>query len=217
MSKKLDVARFHADYDIHTDHRIRLFAAIAELIEPVKVLYPGSYVDIAPSVFFGNVHYVDMDKRADRFFQQHDAVTRLVATKRAKIEQAPSDITIRFDHTDYREPLDIEDGSVDLLISLYAGFISEHCTRYLSPGGHLVVNNSHGDASMASLNPVYDLVDVINSRKGIYRAATTNLDTYLIPKKGQQPTVDSLHTAGRGIAYTKSPYLYIFKKVSISD
>ena len=38
----------------------------------------------------------------------------------------------------------MEDRSVDLLISQYAGIISQPCKRYLKPGGYLLVNNSHG-------------------------------------------------------------------------
>lgn len=152
MTSPTDVAAFHAEYDRHPDDRIRLFRAVATLVprsEPV--LYPGSYVDIAPSVWFDAVTYADMDKRANRFFSQEDAVTALIRSKRAAagadLDPAPQ---IAFEHADYREPMSPADGSVGLLVSLYAGFVSEHCTRYLRSGGRLLVNNSHGDASMAT-------------------------------------------------------------------
>jgi hypothetical protein len=211
--KKPNVAQFHADYDIHTDHRIHLFSAVSELVPPATVLYPGSYVDIAPSVFFEDVHYIDTDKRAARFFNEHDAVTQLVNAKRARLNRPSGSLAMRFDQTDYQSPLNIEDGSVGLLLSLYAGFISEHCTRYLSPEGYLLANNSHGDASMASLSPEYRLVAVINSRNGAYRPTTKDLDAYLIPKS-YPVTIDGLHASGRGVAYTKSPFAYLFQKSS---
>ena len=209
-----DVNSFYANYDIHPDHRIHLFQAAAELVTPSVVLYPGSYVDIAPSVVFDDARYVDTDTNVAQFFKQHDAVRRLVESKRATFGTTTESFSIRFHHKDYRRSLDIDDNSVDLLISLYAGFISEHCTRYLAPGGHLLVNNSHGDASMATTNPAYRLAGAINSRSGTYRPSTAKLDTYLIPKRGEPPTIDELHTIKRGIAYTKSPYSYLFQKTS---
>lgn len=54
----------------------------------------------------------------------------------------------------------------DLLISLYAGFVSEHCTCHLRNGGLLLVNSSHGDAAMASIDDRYRLVGVVSSRAG---------------------------------------------------
>ena len=212
MSSTFDVSEFHSNYDAHPDDRIRLFGAIDGFVTPATVLYPGSYVDIAPSVFFADVHYVDTDKRAKRFFKQHADVAQLIQDKRGKIDRPSSGFAFRFGANDYREPLGIKDGSVDLLISLYAGFVSEHCTRYLSEGGYLLANNSHGDASMASLDPDYELAAVINSRGGVYKVASSNLDTCLIPKRGEPPTIESLHANGRGIAYTKSPFAYIFKR-----
>ncbi len=204
-----DVARFHADYDRHPGDHIRLFDAVAQVIQPTAVLYPGSYVDIAASVVFDDVTYVDTDKRARVFFSHADDVEQLVRAGRPQPERS---FAFTFLHHDYREPFDIADGSVQLVISLYAGFISEYCTRYLAPGGWLLANNSHGDASMASLDPDYALVAVIRSRSGTYRPSSEAMEKYLVPKSGRQPTVEDLHAAGRGIAYTKSPYAYLFKR-----
>ena len=64
---------------------------------------------------------------------------------------------------------------------------------------------------MATLNPDYHLVGIVNSRTGTYRPSTAKLDTYLIPKRGEPATLDQLHATKRGIAYTKSPYAYLFQ------
>lgn len=215
MTPQMDVARFHADYDRHPDDRIHLFAAVADFIEPATVLYPGSYVDIAPSVYFDDVHYMDLDRRAAKFFGQAADVRRLIEEKRRRAGRGGADFDVRFDHGDYQAPLDIADRSVELLISLYAGFISESCTRYLAPGGHLLVNDSHGDASMASLDRGYELAAVVTSRDGRYRVTTENLDGYLVPKRGEPPTVDGLHESGRGVAYSRSPTAYLFRRVEV--
>ena len=98
-------------------------------------------------------------------------------------------------------------------MSLYAGFISEHCTRHLRIGGTLLVNPSHGDAAMASIDPRYELAGVVISRDGDYRVDTADLDRFLIPKKPQEITVDALHASNRGIGYTTSPFAYLFTRV----
>ena len=215
MTSPRDVARFHADYDIHTDDRIRLFRAITDITSPsTRVLYPGSYVDIAPSVWFDDVTYVDTDTRAARFFDQTEAVDELVGAKRRALDLPDRPAAITFHHLDYRTPIAEPVESFGLLVSLYAGFISEHCTRHLKIGGTLLVNPSHGDAAMASIDPRYELSGVITSRDGQYTVSTTELETYLIPKKPRVITVDDLHASGRGIGYTKSAFAYLFERVS---
>ena len=213
-SEPMNAAAFHARYDRHPDDRVRLFAAVAAVLPgSAAVLYPGSFVDVGPSVWFDDVTYVDTDRRAAGFFARSGEVARLVAAKRtaagAPLAPGPA---VRFHGMDYRTRLPVEDCSVDLLISLYAGFVSEHCARYLRPGGVLLVNNSHGDASLASLDRRYALCGVITARGGRYRAVTGRLAGYLVPKRGFPPTVDELRRHKRGIAYTRSPYAYLFRR-----
>ena len=99
-------------------------------------------------------------------------------------------------------------------MSLYAGFISEPCTRYLRIGGTLLVNPSHGDAAMASIDDRYELSGVVVARDGNYRVRADGLDDYLIPKKrGIEVTPDLPHERNQGIAYTKSPFAYLFTRV----
>lgn len=211
-----DVAKFHRDYDRHPDDRIRLFDAVSGHVTADRVLYPGSYVDIAPSVFYDEVIYVDVDRRTPRFFAQVEPVAELVAAKRRAIGRPtePPPI-IEFHHLDYNDPLPIAERSVDLLISLYAGFISEACAAYVKPGGHLLANPSHGDVAMADLDPGYELVAVVHSRDGAYVVDDRGLDRYLIPKKGERPTAEQLHDDGRGIAYTRPAFAYLFRRAAL--
>lgn len=81
-------------------------------------------------------------------------------------------------------------------------------------GATLLVGPSHGDAAMASLDPRYRLTGVVTSRSGSYRVSTDQLDSYLIPKKPVEVTPDLLHEMGRGIAYTKSPFAYLFSRAN---
>lgn len=190
--------------------RQALFTAVADADDAADVLYPGSYVDLAPSFVWPSVTYVDVDRRAGQFFDDGDGLQQLLV----EYGVDPGTRSVRFISADYSDPLDLHDGSLDLLISLYAGFISEHCTRYLRVSGMLLVNPSHGDAAMASIDPRYRLAAVVTSRSGRYSVSSRELSTYLVPTRDVEVTRASLHASGRGVGYTKSPFAYLFERVA---
>jgi len=206
---KPQTSRMWAEQDRHEGDRLRLFSAVSSAVRARTVLYPGSFVDVAASFVFPAVTYVDNNRRAKRFFADVDGVDEIVAGNR--VDEGERSLVFLPD--DYRGDLGLSEESFDLLVSLYAGFVSEHCTRYLRVGGSLLVNPSHGDAAMASIDPRYRLQAVAKSGNGRYRIDTADLDSYLQPKKAQPITVDTLHEWGRGIAYTKSPFAYLFERV----
>lgn len=195
--------------DRHKGDRWRLFSAVANAVSVEKVLYPGCFVDIAPSCVFPNVVYIDSDLRTPGFFGDEAGVAGIIS----KHEGAPSHPKLKFIYTDYRTSLDLRSEHFDLLVSLYAGFISEHCTQYLRVGGFLLANPSHGDAAMASIDQRYELFGVVTSRNSQYRVSRSSLDAYLVPKKPVSVTTELLHQTCRGVAYTKSPFAYLFKRV----
>ena len=188
--------------------RIQLFSAVADAVEVSSVLYPGSYVDLTPAFIWPSVTFVDVDRRANQFFSDRDGIRQL----QREHEADPSAHAVDFLHADYQGLLDLAENSFDLLISLYAGFVSEHCTRYLRVGGHLMVNSSHGDAAMASIDPRYRLSAVITARDAVHRVTSEELDSYLIPKRDVEVTAERLHETGRGVAYTRSPFAYLFER-----
>ncbi len=196
------------EQDRHPGDRQRLFEAVGDFIGDTSVLYPGSFVDVAASFVFDSVTYVDNDRRAARFFADATGVDEIIRRHRLR----PTGANWRFISADYRSDLDPADQSVGLLVSLYAGFVSENCTRYLVPGGWLLVNPSHGDAAMASIDQRYRLAAAINRRSGKYSVTERDLDSYLIPNRPTTVTADLLHKAGRGIAYTRSPFAYVFQR-----
>jgi hypothetical protein len=65
--------------DQHEGDRWRLFRAVRETIDAERVLYPGSYVDIAPSFVFQNVTYLDIDKRTPAFFADRAGILEIIA------------------------------------------------------------------------------------------------------------------------------------------
>jgi hypothetical protein len=195
----------------HKGDRLRLFTAVAEEVDATTVLYPGSFVDVAASFAFPSVTYVDSDRSAQQFFADRPGVEEIIDAHRDN--NAP-EYQFRFEHTDYREELDFGDETFDLLVSLYAGFVSLSCTRYLRIGGTLLVNSSHRDASMASIDDRYRLIAAVTSRSGRYQVDRRGLEQYFVPKKEQDVTEDRLHRLARGVGYTKTPFAYIFERVS---
>jgi hypothetical protein len=124
--------------------RLRLFRAVSSHLSARRVLYPGSYADVAASFAFPSLTYVDSDKRAAAFFADGDGVLEL--------------------------------------IGLHPG----------SPAPPIRSFRCHS---------------------GEYLVSTENLETYLSPKKQTMLTRTMPHQSGRGIAYTRSAFAYLFERV----
>lgn len=189
--------------------RSSLFRVLAAHNTIVTALYPGSFVHIVPSFFFPTTVYVDTDKQAQRFFADPD----LIAFLRIRKEYA-QEPTVRFHAVSYMDPLPEPDQGVDVLISQFAGFVSQHCRRYLRVGGLLVASDSHGDASMAALDPSYALLGVFTEQDDTYRLETSHLERYFIPRRGSPVTREDLERTQRGIDYTYSASAYLFQRVA---
>jgi len=206
MSPTIDM--YHEYHIGKQDERLELFERLVERYDVRSALYPGSFVHVTPSFVIPTVVYVDSDKRARRFFADPETVA-FVARHRAYGEEP----AIRFHFGDYAAGFPEPDRSFDLLISQYAGFVSRACKRYLQVGGRLVANNSHGDASMALIDPDFVLDAVYNRHGERFSLTSDELDTYMIPKRGRQPTETELETTRRGIAFTRSAAGYVFRRV----
>ncbi len=174
------------------------------------MLYPGSYVDIAPSFFFPSVTYVDTDKRSAAFFADTEGVERLIT--RYKKFNGPFEV--KFHHADYDQALPGRPKKFDLVISMYAGFVSSATKRYLKRGGWLLANDGHGDASLANLDPEFRLVATVQDHFGKrHRLDRNDLDTYLVAKTPADVTEAVLRRRRRGAAYTKFASGYVFERV----
>lgn len=196
--------RYH-EYVAKRGDELGLFHEVARFADIERALYPGSYIHITPSLVFTDVVYVDTDTKARRFFRDLDDVQALVMQLRG--DRQPVRIGFHgVDYADVPEPA----ASFDLLISLYAGFVSEACRWLLRPGGLLLANNSHGDASMAALDRRFELVAAMTRRD---RLRTDELDTYLHARSGQDPTIDDLRRTGRGVAVTRDAKAYLFRRM----
>lgn len=178
------------DYRQRIGDRTPAYRAVRSLLGDVRVLYPGSYLDAQPLDVWTDVVCLDTDPVYRRVVAKGQLPTRgefLVA--------------------DYRE--DLEVGEFDLLLSLYAGPVSVHCTRYLRVGGHLLCSNSHGDASLASLDPRYRIRAVLPRGD---RLRTEDLEDFVTPRR--PASRDAVVASGRGVAFRRSARYHLFRRVA---
>lgn len=171
-----------------------------------RALYLGSYLDLSPSTAIPSVTYVDTDKRAARYFADED----LVAAELEGRTLPGAGTDVKFLHADFTNPLPLS-SDFDLLISLYTGPTWDHAPRYLEPGGLFLANASHGDASLAALDPRLELVGAVLHEDTGFRLDRDGLDDYLIPKSPKAADPDRIRSAGRGIAYTQDAFAYLFQ------
>jgi len=215
MLKVMEVVSLYEKYHtLRRDERNGLFESVRSEFGVRTGLYPGCFVHITPSFVFPEMYYVDSDRYAHKFFAQGFA-EQMVAKRRTYDEPAQ----IEFFHQDYHGRIPIEDGSVELLVSQYAGFVSEACKRYLAPGGYLIANNSHGDAGLAWCDPDFRLVAVVDRRGDRWSLSTRRLEEYFIPRSRDVPQepaslADHIRSLGRGIGYTRTAADYVFEKMS---
>lgn len=183
--------------------RRAVYETVAQAFQVKRALYPGSHIDLAPSIAIPHVTYVDSFKGAIRFFKQIEEVKPLI--ERQKIYGEPC--TILFFGQDYYKELDIE--PVDLIISEYAGFVGQATKRYLKPGGVLLCNDSHGDATLARFDEDYDLIGVIRRDEKIVRSG---LDQYFQQADGSPVDIEKVKTTMKGPTYKKRAAHYLFQK-----
>jgi hypothetical protein len=190
------------------DERLELFDIVRAEYGAKSYLYPGCFVHVTVAFVMPNATFVDTDKRAKRFFDDPQTLSFVEESKR--YGEQPK---LRFLSRNYTEELPIHNG-FDLLISQYTGFVSESCKRSLRKGGVLLANNSHGDASLASIDKDFRLIAVIQRRGEHFWISTARLDEYFVPAKQVEVTRQLLHSTKRGIGYKRSASDYVFEKLS---
>jgi len=207
--KEKNLALYKHYYEARDFERLSLFKLLAKDYNVKSALYAGSYIHITPSFVFPLTVYVDTDKKAKAFFND-TGLNAFIKKHKSYIEETE----LRFHSTDYQEKVSEPTNRFDLLISQYAGFVSQHCKSYLKLGGLLLVNDSHGDASMAYLDNDYQLSASVQQTKAEYQISKKNLESYFIPKAATPITKVQLKKTQRGVTYTKSATAYLFKRIA---
>lgn len=191
-----------------SDERVELFRKVVARFGIKRALYAGSFVHIAPSFVVPEVTYVDSDRRIPKFFSDPRLIPYLLS--RREYEDEP---VVRHFHQSYEEEIAEPDGSFALLISQYAGFVSQACKRYLKPGGILLANDSHGDASMATPDSDFELIAAVDRRGEKFSLREDALEEFFVSKKPENITREELLKRGRGYGYRKQASSYLFRKI----
>lgn len=183
--------------------RKELYQVVAQTFKVKRALYPGSHIDLSPSKVIPTVIYIDSFKGAVKFFKHMDEIRQYLETKKTYKEP----VEIDFYGEDYYHDFDLE--PVDLIISQYAGFVSQATKRYLKKGGILLSNDSHGDATLAYHDKEFEFLGIINAKNEL---VTDGLDEYFKLDK-KTVNLDEVRKSMKLPKYKKRAENYIFKKV----
>lgn len=167
-----------------------------------SALYPGSHVDITPSLVIPSVTYIDNFKGTIKFFQSNDEIIEFIRANKTYSEE----IELVFKGEDYTKV--ILDRKYDLIISQYAGFVGQATKKYLKKDGYLLCNDSHGDATLAYFDDDYELVGVINTK---WKITTTNLEKCFKPINGKDVNPDEVKSKMKGPKYKHPCENYVFR------
>jgi hypothetical protein len=211
-----DVMKEYHDYvnkswhsESKTFDRYDIFLEVSKNYNIKKALYPGSYIHITPSLVIPEVVYVDSDKKAISFFENKEEIVKYV--EKNKIYEEKSKIS--FESKDYNSNLSISKNYYDLLISQFAGFVSQACKKYLKSGGILLANDSHGDATLAKVDNDFEFIGVLNFREDKYYISTENLDEYFTFKRKRPIDIDKVTKTMKGPKYKNNCDYYLFRKL----
>lgn len=207
MSSDSELYHYQQHYRVMQFERAGLLRALQASFHIVTVLYPGCFIHITPSFFFPHVVYVDNDPAAETFFSGSGDLLEFINRNKTYRRSA----YLSFLSLDYTEPLPLQEGSFDLLLSLYAPGVALACRPYLATGGLLLTNNHQDDAGQAALHG-YDLTGVILQKGDQVTITDENLDSYLVPKdlpEGKRPPGTQV---SRWPEYTINADYYLFRK-----
>jgi len=199
MNKK---ALEYQTYNEKIGDRRGLYKLLAETFDIKTALYPGSFIDIGPSLFIPKVIYVDNYKGAINYFRDLEDICSFIDHEKANLETSQ----VIFYGVDYEKDLPINE--VDLIISQYAGFVGQATKRYLRPGGILLCNDSHGDATLAFCDDAFELIGVVID----HAIDNSHLNEYFRFKRERKIDVDQVKKKMKGPKYKLQVENYLFKK-----
>jgi hypothetical protein len=204
LLKKANIIEEYHEYRDKIGNRTGLYRIVAKNYGIESALYPGSHIDITPSLVIHKVVYVDNFKGAFRFFKNMESIEKYIDEN--KDYEEPCDIV--FLDQDYTEELDIE--SVDLVISQYAGFVGQATKKYLKSGGILLCNDSHGDATLARFDDDFGFIGVVKTNS---RIIETKLEDYFVLPRNKDVDLVKVKEKMKGPKYKLEAENYIFRKV----
>lgn len=201
--------QLYHDYIDKRGSELDVFQKIAEQFQIKSGLYPGSFVHITPSLVIPEMYYNDLDKNANRFFEVLSEPLEYVNQNK----QYTEDAQIAYEAADFTSVLKAKINYYDLLISLYSGFISQHCKAYLKTNGILLVNDSHGDATLAFYDRDYAFIGVVEVLQNGAKIKTEELDQYFKFKRKRPVDLEKVRLQMKGPNYQNQVEYYLFRKI----
>jgi len=192
-------------YESKIGNRKDLYSVIAKEFDIYSAVYPGSHIDIAPSMVIPRVTYIDNFKGAIRFFKNMDIIKAFLQQKK----EYEGSCDIIFYGQDYTEPINIEE--VDLIISQYAGFVGQATKHLLKVGGILLCNDSHGDATLAKFDKDFEFIGIVDRKNKIQR---DNLENYFTLPANKPIDVNTVKAKMKGLRYSQNAENYLFRKIN---
>lgn len=183
--------------------RDRLYEVVQKEFSIEKALYPGSHIDITPSLYIPHVTFVDNFKGAIKFFEDLEILKSYIEGHKHYEEKS----IINFYGQDYTR-LKLQD-KYDLIISQYAGFVGQATKKFLKKGGYLLCNDSHGDASLAYHDEDYEIIAVVSNQNKIIKEG---LEDYFMLKSQKPIDFEKVKKTMKGPKYQKTCENYIFRR-----
>ena len=185
--------------------RFDLYKNVANFFDIKKALYPGSYIDITPSLYIENVLYIDNYKHTSKFFNDKKSIFYYIDNH--KIYDNSSEVNFLF--ADYiSDNLDI-DYDFDLIISQYAGFVSFYTKKYLKVGGIILCNDSHWDATLNYLDDSLEFIAVLENDNLLFN----NLSSYFKRSKNKSIDIEEVKRKMKPPRYIINAENYLFRKL----
>lgn len=194
----------YEDYSNKIGDRKSLYKEVVKEYNIKSAVYPGSHIDIAPSMVIPKVIYIDNFKGAIKFFKEIDKIEDYINAKKEYSEKC----YLSFIAEDYREEINID--KVDLIISQFAGFVGQDTKEHLKIGGILLANDSHGDATLAYKDDDFELIAIA---KNNHKIVTKDLDKYFKLAKDKVIDTALVKRTMKGLKYTLRADNYIFRKI----
>lgn len=198
----MDTISTYKSYVQNDGNRSNIYSVVQKAYDLKSALYPGSHIDITPSLFIAEVTYIDNFKGAIKFFKAIDDIKAYIEENKHYKEKT----VIEFIGEDYSK-INL-DHQYDLIISQYAGFVGQASKAFLKDGGYLLCNDSHGDATLANFDDDYEFIGIINEK---YKISSINLDKYFKLKNGNVVDIEKVLKTMKGPEYLHHNENYLFR------
>jgi len=199
-----EIIEAYIDYINKIGDRKELYKVVARNYFIQTAIYPGSHIDITPSLVIPKVTYIDNFKGAIKFFKNMEIIEKYIEQNK----DYPDLCKIDFIGQDYTQPFEIE--PVDLIISQYAGFVGKETKKYLKIGGILLCNDSHGDATLAKFDDDFDFLGIVDNKNKIQ---SNNLEAYFKLPNEKAVDIKTVKEKMKGLKYTLAAENYLFRKI----